>query len=161
MSRTVRVTDLNTLASIVAEHQPRALYYIATGGRELGTALAQRLSVPAIPLEISYPLSGPLRRLPRWVAASLWPVKEITYKFTAPRSRCEFSRLETNGPIVLVDDSASSGKTLSLALDELNKHEITGDRVIRVVGRCGRRARELVDYCLNDLGNSIKEERSK
>ena len=134
------------LVNTLARQRPTAVYYVATGGRVLGCALARELSVPAVPIDICYPMSAPLRRTPRWLAALLWPLKEIAYKISTPRCHTETVPRHGEGPVVLVDDSASSGKTLRIALSTLGRFGIEPEHAIRVVGRCGNRARKLVNF---------------
>lgn len=113
----------------------------------MGEALAQRFNVPALGIDVAYPLSR-LPRIIRWIG---FPMKEIAYRLTSPRLMGQpevLDHLDTNAKLLVVDDSASSGKTLCIVRDALARRGHRGELRV-VVGRLGQRAVPLVDAALN------------
>jgi hypoxanthine phosphoribosyltransferase len=135
------------LARRLAPFEPAAVIYLERGGALPGRAIARRLRIPWYPLEIHYPATGVLRSLPRPLGALAVPFKELCYRLTAPRParRAAITLPPPDTRVVLVDDSASSGRTLRVALALLAARGFDRERVRVVVLRCGRRARGLVD----------------
>jgi hypoxanthine phosphoribosyltransferase len=128
---------------------PDRVIYIERGGRALGIALAAGFNVPSFGIDIGYPLS----RLPHpLLYAAVFPIKEICYRLTRPRlvSRPRFlgdKQLRTEN-ILLVDDTASSGKSLEIASKLLREAGVSPRNLRVVVARRGRRADALVDVSL-------------
>ncbi|MDD5306263.1 MAG: hypothetical protein PHU25_02970 [Deltaproteobacteria bacterium] len=77
--------------------------------------------------------------------ALMWPVKETAYRLTRPSFEGRAPDLAPDVRVALIDDSASSGRTLRIALEVLSGLGIPRDRVYVAVLRCGPRARALVD----------------
>jgi hypoxanthine phosphoribosyltransferase len=140
------------LAERVAPFRPSAVIFIRDGGELLGRSLARHLSVPAFGLDLSYPLRRRLDRLPLPLRAALWPVKELVYRVTRPRLAP--GALDDGTPradrAILVDDTASSGRTISAAVEALAARGIPRSALRVVVLRCGPRAKPLVDEYLTD-----------
>lgn len=135
------------LAGRLTGFEPQAVVYVRRGGEAPGLAIADELSLPACEIDIRYPLSRLLELTPRALRPALLVVKEIAYRAARPRAADE-SRLrlpDAGTRVVLVDDSASSGRTVRAALASLEAHGIPRSAVRVVVVRCGRRARPLVD----------------
>jgi hypoxanthine phosphoribosyltransferase len=133
------------LAPRVAVFAPTAVVFPGHGGAVAGRSLASALGVPAVMLDVRYPLTRVLASLPPVPRALLWPFKEIAYRLTGPALRDPPPGLAPGSRVALVDDSASSGRTLRLALEILSDLGISRDRVCVAVLRCGPRARALVD----------------
>lgn len=84
---------------------------------------------------------------PSWARPLLFAVKELAYRATAPETDRQTTDPlpEAGTRVILFDDSASSGRTIRRALEVLDRHGISRDRVAVAVLRCGPRAREVVD----------------
>jgi hypoxanthine phosphoribosyltransferase len=130
----------------LAAFDPAAIVYVASGGRLPGTVVAEALGLPLHGLDIRYPFSRLASRVPPAVRALAWPVKEILYRLGEPRTRGDGGSLPAPGTrVILIDDSASSGKTISVAVAELARNGLERRDVLVAVLRCGRRARGVVD----------------
>ena len=146
----MRLTNarLGALIEQLEGFAPDAVLFIERGGRPLGEALAQRYHVPAIGIDVAYPLSRLSHRTIRWMA---FPVKELAYRLTSPRLISEtddLSHIDTAANLLIVDDSASSGKTLGVVRKELASMGHLGQNRV-AVGRLGRRAVPWVDAALS------------
>ncbi len=153
--RQTRFFDDKSARCLFRELAIEAVVCVDTGGRPLGQLLAQHSRLPLFGLDIRYPGSRVLDNLPRQLVPLLWPFKELSYKLTAPRPAQNHpaqTLLSSYNRLALVDDSASSGKTLQAALEHLFRAKIPRDKVTIIVGRCGQRARHLVDFvfCKSD-----------
>jgi hypoxanthine phosphoribosyltransferase len=132
------------LAECLAPHRPIAVIYLERGGMLLGRTIAERLEVPALGLNICYPLSR-MERFP--FSLFTLPFKEIAYRLTAPSLMpAEDLTPSLGGSVALVDDSAATGRSLELALETLQDCGVARAAVKTAVVRCGTRARSLVDY---------------
>jgi hypoxanthine phosphoribosyltransferase len=136
-----------SLADRLSGLEADALVYVRDGGRAPGRALADALGLPAIGLDVRYPLSRALDSTSGWLRIPLLAVKELTYRLTAPRpGNGSTDALPPAGSrVILFDDSASSGRTVAAALQILSAAGIPRERVCVTVLRCGPRARGLVD----------------
>ena len=136
-------------ADALSPFVPDMVIYIEKGGRPLGDALATHFGVRAIGIDIAYPLSRLSHPL---LTLLVFPFKEVVYRLTRPRV-IDMNHIE--GPLqlcrrlLLVDDTASSGKTLRLALGALELLNYK-DEIRVVVGRAGANARALTDVRLNE-----------
>jgi len=137
----------SSMAARLAAFDAGALVYVKDGGRIPGLALAGELGLPAVGLDIRYPLSRVLHDAPPWLGIPLLAVKELAYRLTAPEpGRAAEEPLPPPGTrVILFDDSASSGRTIRAALSLLAARGIPRDSVRVAVLRCGPRARPLVD----------------
>lgn len=150
--RIIRSNDIiemaGILASTLAPFFPEMIVYLEQGGTLLGTTIADLLDVPARGLNISYPL-GRLNALPRALRPLAWPIKEISYRLGTPRLQGPFNDIDIPPKRVgLIDDTASSGQSIALALSVLRIHGIDRSRVRIAVLRCGKKARKFVDHYL-------------
>lgn len=134
------------LARKIAPFGPSAIVYIEEGGERVGRDLARELGIPACGIDISYPMSRMLNRKPAPVRALLWPLKELVYKVGGPSANRPFGDPCGADRVVLVDDSASSGRTIAAALRMLERAGIGRSRIKTATLRCGIRARSLVDF---------------
>jgi hypoxanthine phosphoribosyltransferase len=118
------------------------------GGQIPGQALADELGLPASGLDIRYPLSRLLDRSPSWARPALFAFKELAYRATPPSADpTTADPLPPSGTrVILFDDSASSGRTIRLALEVLEQGGIPREDIVVAVLRCGPRARGLVDH---------------
>lgn len=143
--------DLKDAKALLLSLGLEAVVCVETGGRPLGRLLAEDLRLPLVGLDVRYPGTRLLDKVPRRLIPLLWPLKELAYKVTTPRpvfgDRMP-TALSAYRRLALVDDSASSGKTMQTALDHLTREDISRDRVTTIVGRCGKRAAHLVDFVL-------------
>jgi len=121
------------------------LFYIDTGGREFGCMIANSLNINATALDIRYPFSRLLAKTPFLLRPLLWIFKEIVYRATIPSTKEGCKQILCESPVILVDDSASSGKTLEMAIDKLKGYGLNRSDITVVVLRCGKSARHLVD----------------
>ncbi len=150
MGRLIRQTEMEamagTLAAQLVDFDPQAVVYIHSQGRFFGQVIARLYSADLFKLDLRYPFSRVLASIPRPLLIPLWPLKELMYKVSAPSFRGAVQLPRPGVRITLVDDSASSGRTIRQALRILddNGHKRKDIRV--AVLRCGGRARKLVDY---------------
>jgi pyrimidine operon attenuation protein/uracil phosphoribosyltransferase len=136
-----------SLSVRLAEHAPCSVVGIARGGQQLGALVAEQLKVPFYTLDLSYPGSRPW--LGRLGEAFLFPIKEVLYRVSSPRLNSpSFFAEGVDGVVALVDDTASSGRTLRAAFDALGQAGISREQVVVAVVRCGPRARSLVTVAL-------------
>jgi hypoxanthine phosphoribosyltransferase len=154
----VRLLDKNAqiaaaapLAERLRRFDPRAVIFIREGGSALGLSLAALLEVPAIGLDLCYPWRRRLDALPLPLRVALWPLKEFAYRATFPRP----ARNGLDAPplverAVLVDDTASSGRTLRAAFELLEARGIPRTSLRVAVIRCGERAKAEVDAWFTD-----------
>ena len=136
------------LARSVAPFGPSAVIYLHRGGAPVGRTMAAALDVPCFRLDVRYPATALLRRLPRPVEVLAFPLKELAYRLTAPRA-VDGSDAAWPAPterVVLVDDSASSGRTVRAALAALARRGFPRERISVAVIRCGAGARDVVDH---------------
>ncbi|MDJ0765791.1 MAG: phosphoribosyltransferase [Myxococcota bacterium] len=141
------IEDIAQRLAVRISHRPvQLVVYIEQGASGLGVAVAKALNVPVVGLDISYPLSRTLNRAPRFLRAMAWPIKEVTYRFTSPRRNASLpSCLSDAYRIALIDDTASTGRTLKAAIRVLADAGIDRDRITTAVIRCGKQALPLVD----------------
>lgn len=140
--------DIRAAASRLAEKlrpfSPTCVLYIRCGGALLGRTVADVLNVEARGIDIRYPASRVRSPLARRM---LFPFKEILYKLTRPSIRlAEDLKISPQDRIALIDDTASSGKTLCAALAYLTAAGIPRRAVRVAVFRRGPRAARFVDY---------------
>jgi len=134
------------LASRARGFDPQAVLSILTGGAEVGGAIAEALGVPAYGLDLSYPWSRLAARVPAPLRLGLWPLKELAYRIGGPRlAGGSIDRLPRLERAVLADDSASSGRTLRVAIEALERRGLPRGTLFVAVIRCGRGAEHLVD----------------
>ena len=141
MHRATAKSEATMLIRKLGPFVPDHILYIERGGRSLGLALADQLKVDASGIDIGYPLSRLSHPLLR---ALVFPIKEICYRLSRPRlvrppALLTERRLEAK-KILLVDDSASSGKTLDIAVHLLESAGVNPIDVHVAVGRAGKRA---------------------
>jgi hypoxanthine phosphoribosyltransferase len=138
----------HALAGELAPFEPEAVVYVRSGGELAGRSIARALGVRSSGLDIRYPATRLIERLPRTLRPVLFAVKELLYRATRPAAVDPAGEpLPRPGSrTVLVDDSASSGKTLRTALEVLSRWGIERRQVRVAVLRCGRRARTVVDH---------------
>ncbi len=162
LSRTVLCsTDVEELATRLArkieDFAPNLVVYLERGGAVVGGCIGDQLGLPVVGIDVSYPLSRALSTLPRFGEVAAWPIKEILYRFGEPRLNRLPEEISGAERIALVDDSASSGKSLKLALKNLEQLGIDRRRICVAVVRCGPRARSIVDYF--EIGRPVLFER--
>jgi adenine/guanine phosphoribosyltransferase-like PRPP-binding protein len=132
------------LAAELRSFGPTRVVYIETGGAALGKAIAHILGIPSIGIDIRYPYSRISSSLIRFV---LFPIKELLYRLSSPSIGISSGLcINSSERIALVDDTASSGKTLRLALDRLSSLGISRDRIRIAVLRAGFGAEAVVDF---------------
>lgn len=133
------------LIESVRDFDPDAIYYIETGGQNPALVLGEALGLEPRGIDLRYPLSRVLERGGRALGLALFPFKEIAYRLTSPAAGAPPVEPQPGARIALVDDSASSGRTLRAAIRELAAAGVSRDRIIVAVLRCGARARSIVD----------------
>ncbi|MCU0665331.1 MAG: phosphoribosyltransferase domain-containing protein [Myxococcota bacterium] len=138
------------LAQQLASFHPTLVVGIARGGARLGALVAQELEVPFRVLDVAYPASRPW--LGRLGEAVLFPLKEMLYRLSCPTLHGELVPFAQNDFAALVDDTASSGRTLTVALHALAQVGMDRSRVVVAVGRCGQKAKVLVDVYSHSRG---------
>ena len=147
---TISKTDVHKLACKLSRRlmpfAPELVVYIEQGGKTVGLAIARELGVPALGLDISYPLSRKMNRAPQLIQGLLWPAKELVYRLSSPRLNSTFTGMEKGKRVALVDDSASSGRSLKAALSTLEHAGIDRSQIQVAVIRSGSRAHQFVDY---------------
>lgn len=131
------------LARKLASFSPKRVIYIENGGRTAGEAVARALEIPASGLDIGYPMSRFGRASTRFL---LLPIKELAYRLTSPRLRHAVPPFPSGERLALVDDSASSGKTLRAAFRVLRQMGVDNELIKVAVIRCGKKARPYVDH---------------
>ncbi len=150
MGRLIRQTEIETMAGTLvaqlADFDPQAVVYIHSAGQFFGEAIARSYSTDLFKLDLRYPFSRVLTAIPKPLLIPLWPLKELMYKISNPSFKGTAQLPNPGVRVILVDDSASSGRTIRTALRILkdNGHKRKDIRV--AVLRCGARARELVDH---------------
>jgi hypoxanthine phosphoribosyltransferase len=151
LDKNAQIAAAAALAERIAPFEPEAVICVCEGGLVFGRALAERLRVQAIELDLRYPLRRRIDRFPRPVRWILGPLKEIVYRATrpvpAPGPPFALPRLRR---AVLADDSASSGRTLAAAVALLEARGLPRASLLIAVLRCGARARPLVDLCFTE-----------
>lgn len=137
------------LAERLSAFAPGAVFYVREGGAAVGRAIAGRLSVPAFGIDVRYPWRRAIDGLPAALRPALWPLKELAYRALDPRpGRAGPDAFPPFERAVLVDDTASSGRTLRVALEALRSRGIPREALRVAVIRCGPRARGQVDVFL-------------
>ncbi len=146
-------TMAGALVAQLADFDPQAVVYIHSQGHFSGEVLARSYGADLFKLDLRYPFSRVLASIPRPFLIPLWPLKELMYKVSAPSLKGAAQLPSPGVRITLVDDSASSGRTIRMALSILedNGHKRKDIRV--AVLRCGGRAQELVDHYVT--GNPV------
>ncbi|HUT76868.1 MAG TPA: hypothetical protein VM285_04235 [Polyangia bacterium] len=138
-----------TLAAELAGFGASGVVCLGRGGEAPARVIAAELGLPLIALDVRYPHSRLLERVPLCARPPLFLFKEILYRLGRPVPAPDAGRsLPAPGladRLLLVDDSASSGRTLEVALGVLADHGWPRDRIRVAVLRCGARARSLVD----------------
>ena len=139
------------LASRAGPFEPEAVLGILEGGAEVARAMAEALGVPMYGLDLSYGWSRRLARLPAPLRLGLWPLKELSYRSSVPRlADGSIEHLPHLGRAVLVDDSASSGRTLETAIEALGRRGLARSSLFVAAIRCGRLSQRLVDAWITD-----------
>jgi hypoxanthine phosphoribosyltransferase len=137
------------LAAQLSGFGATAVVYLRRGGEAPARAIAAELGLPLFPLDVRYPHSRSLERIPIWARPPLFLFKEILYRLGHPVPAPDAGRsLPAPDPadrLLLVDDSASSGRTIAAALRILAERGWTRERIRVAVLRCGARARPWVD----------------
>lgn len=146
----VRAAGLE-LASRARAFAPDVVLCILEGGAEVGRELGGALGVPTFGLDLSYRWSRLLSRAPAPLRLGLWPLKEIAYRITRPRlGDGALDGLPQGVRAVLVDDTASTGRTLRAALEALEPRGLPRASLFVAVIRCGDGAKPLVDAYVTD-----------
>ncbi len=126
---------------------PNRVLFLEEGGRALGEILSAVLNIPATGIDVSYPLSRFLNNARSPIRRLAWPIKEMIYKLSNPRLVRNLDPVP--GPeksrFLLVDDSASTGRSLRVVLTGLTALGIDRENIRVIVFRCGRNASKLVD----------------
>jgi hypoxanthine phosphoribosyltransferase len=139
------------LAERARTFAPEAVLCVLTGGAEVGSAIAEALGVPMYGIDLRYRWSRLAAGAPAALRPGLWPLKELAYRIGRPRVAGEsidaLPRLER---AVLVDDSASSGRTLRAAMEALERRGLGRGSLFVAAIRCGPRAKGLVDAWITD-----------
>jgi adenine/guanine phosphoribosyltransferase-like PRPP-binding protein len=140
------------LAARARGFAPELVLCIRTGGSELGRAIGDALGAPVVELDLRYPWSRTFARAPAPLRAALWPFKEIAYRISTPRrgNAAALDALPRGGRALLVDDTASSGRTVRAALALLEPRGFPRSSLYVAVVRCGERAKPLVDAYVTD-----------
>ena len=147
---TVRAAGLE-LASRARAFSPDLVLCVLEGGAEVGREVGGALGVPVFGLDLRYRWSRLLSRVPAPLRLGLWPLKEIAYRISGPRlGEGAVDALPRGGRAVLVDDSASSGRTLRAALEALEPLGLPRASLFVAVIRCGAGAKPLVDAYVTD-----------
>lgn len=134
------------LAQKLRGFSPEIVVYVAEGGAAAGLAVAEELEIPSAALDLSYPATRFFRRFPPFLAAIAGPVKELLYRATRPKLNARPVGITAGARVALVDDSASTGRTLKAAAAALAEIGVKREMVSVAVLRCGKRARGLVDH---------------
>ncbi len=136
------------LVKSLQSFSPQKVIYIETGGKNLGQELAKLLGIELQSLDVRYPFS---RIKSPFLKAVLFIAKEALYKLTSPsiNKTCEV-KVNSQDRILLVDDTASSGKTLSLAIEHLKSFGVSREKIKTAVMRCGKKASCVVDFSIMD-----------
>ncbi len=134
------------LAKKLKEFQPQIIVYIENGGRIVGETISEEMHLPLFSLDIRYPFSRLMDKTPWALRPLLLFSKEIFYRFSSPTLSPKRIDIASTNKIALVDDSASSGKTLKIALDILKQNCFESCNIQTAVVRCGKRALPIVDH---------------
>lgn len=134
------------LAHMLAGFDPQLVVYIENGGSEAGLAVASELGIPSAALDLSYPASRFFDRSSPSLKVLSGSVKEILYRTTRPRLNSRPFGIPVGVRVALVDDSASTGRTVDAAMEVLTEMGVDRDMVRVAVLRCGPRARHVVDH---------------
>ena len=127
------------------EFSPNSVYYVETGGHTTAEVLGEALGIPKRGIDLRYPLSRIAGRGLSPLKIILFPFKEIAYRLTNPSGGDILEIPEPGTRILLVDDSASSGRTLEVAIRILADCGLDRKDIFVAVLRCGARASGLVD----------------
>lgn len=139
-----------SLVHRVRAFAPEALVYVHSGGLHAATIIGGELGLPLYPLDLRYPLSRLSARFPAPFGALLWPAKEIVYRLTSPSGYFTDTFLSPGSRVALVDDSASSGRTLKKAIGLLASRGIRRADIFVAVLRCGHGSLREVDAWVTD-----------
>ena len=151
LTREAQIAAGAALAARVAAFRPDGVIFIRDGGEIAGRAVADALSIPAFGLDLSYPWRRRLDRLPLALRAALSPCKELAYRAARPRlAPGALDGLPRLDRAVLIDDTASTGRTLRAALGALEPRGLPRSALRVAVLRCGPGARSEVDVWLTD-----------
>ncbi len=134
------------LAHKIAPFDPDMVVYLNQGGRCAGLTVAEALGIPAEGIDLSYPLSRFLNRAPGILQIFAWPLKEIAYRFLKPRLNAPLNKRIKANRIALIDDSASTGRSLKAGIRALKDVGIDRTQIQVAVLRRGRRASAFVDH---------------
>ena len=147
------------LASRARAFAPEAVLFVRDGGAVVGEAFAAALGVPAVGLDARYAGRRWIDRLPPGPRAALWPVKELAYRLGRPRLTAgALDLLPRFHRAALVDDSASTGRTLAAVLASLASRGIPRSALFVAVVRCGDGAKRLVDAYVTDSRVRIRRD---
>jgi hypoxanthine phosphoribosyltransferase len=139
------------LAARARAFSPDVVLCVLEGGAAVGREVGLALGVPTLGLDLSYGWSRLLSRAPAPLRLALWPLKEIAYRISGPRLGAgAVDALPRGGRAVLVDDTASSGRTLRAAFEALEPRGLPRAALFVAVIRCGARAKPLVDAYVTD-----------
>ncbi len=134
------------------EFNPVSIVYIATGGELLALELASNLSLPLFSFDIRYPYSRFIEKVPLFLRPVFWLFKEIIYRISNPALKKNILYDHTNnqiaGPLILVDNSIGSGKTVKIALDELYRLGIMRNDIYIITLKCSKKREHLADLIL-------------
>jgi hypoxanthine phosphoribosyltransferase len=125
---------------------PDRIVYIARGGEALGKVVADELGLPLTELDLRYPVSRLISSASPLFRLVLILFKEVAYRLTVPSTGQPMAPLSAGERVALIDDSASSGKTLRKAISILEDAGVDKSRIRVAVIRCGKRARSIVDF---------------
>ena len=137
------------------EFNPSSIVYIATGGELLAQELASNLTLPLFSFDIRYPYSRFIEKVPLFFMPVFWLFKEIIYRISTPVLKRNLfqghikNKIEV--PVILVDDSIGSGKTVKIALDELYSLGIMRNDIYIITLKCSKKREYLADLILQDL----------
>lgn len=143
---------IETIGYRIQPAAPQAVIYVHSGGYTPGKALSQHLNLPLFPLDVRYPLSRFMSRVPL-LAPLCWLVKEAVYRLTRPSVSGEIAPLPSlaaGHSVVLVDDRISSFRTMARCLELLADVGIDRSRIIVVTQHCSDKSRHLVDVVMNE-----------
>jgi hypoxanthine phosphoribosyltransferase len=133
------------LAEKLVPFGPEVVVYLGEGGVLPGKTVALALGIQAQRLAIFYPYSQHWNPAGTIAKVLSWPIKEALYHLTSPVINQPMADF-TSKRVAVVDDSASSGRTLVTVLDALDVSGVPRSQIRTAVLRCGRRARKWVDH---------------